>query len=394
MKKITILIFLYLLNISCGVKQTRNYLASGDYDAAIENAVSSLQNNKSRNGKQDYIYLLEEAFAKAKERDLNKIKLLIKDANPSNLEKVFNTYLLLNDRQEKIKPILPLGLINENRIAFFSFDDYTDEIVNSKNALSKYLYTNTKALLGTNNKVNYRRAYDDLIYLETINPNYKDVKKLTEVALFKGTDFVNVYSKNETNIAIPSLLENDLLDFSTYGLNDKWTVYHNNRQKGIEYVYGIILSFRKINISSEQLNEKEFSVEKQIKVGTKKLVDRRGNIVKDSLGNIIYVDDLRLVRAIINETKQLKTAQVTAKIDYVDFKNNQLLQSFPLTSDCVFQNIFSKFRGDISAVDAEYLRLFDQRFIPFPNNEQMVYNTGEDLKNKLKQIISNNKINR
>ena len=394
MKKITVLIFLYLLSISCGVKQTRNYLASGDYDSAIDNAVSGLQNNKSRKGKQDYIYLLEEAFAKAKERDLNKINLLIKDSNPTNLEKVFSTYLMLNDRQEKIKPILPLSLINENRKAYFPFEDYADEIVNSKNALSKYLYTNTKALLATNNKSNFRRAYDDLIYLESISSNFKDVKKLTEEALFKGTDFVNVYSKNETNMAIPSRLENDLLDFSTYGLNDKWTVYHNNRQKGIDYVYGIILSFRQINISPEQINEKEFSVEKQIKIGSKKQLDRRGNVVKDSLGNIIYVDDLKLVRALIKETKQLKTAQVIAKIDYIDFKNNQLLQSFPLSSEFIFQNIFSKFRGDIRAVEIDYQRLFDQQFIPFPNNEQMVSDTGEDLKNKLKQIILNNKINR
>lgn len=394
MKKITVLIFLYLLSISCGVKQTRNYLASGDYDSAIDNAVSGLQNNKSRKGKQDYIYLLEEAFAKAKERDLNKINLLIKDSNPTNLEKVFTTFLMLNDRQEKIKPILPLSLINENRKAYFPFEDYADEIVNSKNALSKYLYTNTKALLATNNKSNFRRAYDDLIYLESISSNFKDVKKLTEEALFKGTDFVNVYSKNETNMAIPGRLENDLLDFSTYGLNDKWTVYHNNRQKGIDYVYGIILSFRQINISPEQINEKEFSVEKQIKTGSKKQLDRRGNVVKDSLGNIIYVDDLKLVRALIKETKQLKTAQVIAKIDYIDFKNNQLLQSFPLSSEFIFQNIFSKFRGDIRAVEIDYQRLFDQQFIPFPNNEQMVSDTGEDLKNKLKQIILNNKINR
>lgn len=295
MKKITVLIFLYFLNISCGVKQTRNYLATGDYDSAINNAVSGLENNKTRKGKQDFIYLLEEAFAKAKERDVNKINLLIKDSNPANLQKVFTTYLLLNDRQEKIKPILPLGMIKENRTAYFPFEDYSDEIVNSKNALSKYLYTNTKALLATNNKSNFRRAYDDLIYLESISPNFKDVKKLTEEALFKGTDFVNVYSKNESNMAIPGRLENDLLDFSTYGLNDKWTVYHNNRQKGIEYVYGIILSFRQINISPEQISEKEFSVVKKIKTGSKKQLDPRGNVVKDSLENIIYVDDLRLV---------------------------------------------------------------------------------------------------
>jgi hypothetical protein len=42
---------------------------------------------KDKKGKQDYVYLLEEAFAKAKERDLNAINLLTKEANPAQLEK-------------------------------------------------------------------------------------------------------------------------------------------------------------------------------------------------------------------------------------------------------------------------------------------------------------------
>ena len=63
MKKITSLLALFLIVTSCGVKQTRNYLTSGEYDAAINNAVDGLRGNKNAKGKQDYVYLLEEAFA-------------------------------------------------------------------------------------------------------------------------------------------------------------------------------------------------------------------------------------------------------------------------------------------------------------------------------------------
>ena len=144
MKKITLLLSLFLLISSCGVKQTQNLLSSGNYDQAIDNAVSNLRTNKDKKGKQDYVYLLEEAFAKAKERDLNAINLLAKDANPAQLEKMYNTYLQLNSRQEKIKPLLPLKLIKEGRNAIFPFDNYNDQIIDSKNALSAYLYTNAK----------------------------------------------------------------------------------------------------------------------------------------------------------------------------------------------------------------------------------------------------------
>lgn len=394
MKKITPLLLLFLIAAACGVKQTRNMVSSGDYDSAISNAVDGLRGNKDAKGKQDYVYLLEEAFAKAKERDLRNISGWFKDANPQNLEKIYTTYVQLNSRQELIRPLLPLKLLKEGRNAIFPFDDYSDQIVSSKNALSKYLYDNSKALLVTKDKMTIRRAYDDLVYLQNINPGFKDVAKLIEEAKFKGTDFVNVYTKNETNMVIPTRLQDDLLDFSTYGLNDKWTVYHSNRQKGIDYDYGVIVNFRQINISPEQIKEKQFDKEKLIKVGTKNLLDRNGNIVKDSLGNPIKVDNMKTVRISIYEFSQIKACQVTAKVDYINFQNNQLLQTFPLASEFVFSNMYSKYKGDKRACEDTYYPNFERRPVPFPSNEQMVFDTGNDLKSKLKDIIVRNRIRR
>jgi len=391
MKKITLLLSFFVLISSCGVKQTQNLLSSGNYDQAIENAISNLQTNKDKKGKQDYIYLLEEAFAKAKERDLNAINLFAKDANPAQLEKLHNTYLQLNYRQEKIKPLLPLKLIKEGRNAIFPFDNYNNQIIDSKNALSIYLYANAKKLMVTSDKMNFRKAYDDLDYLNQINPNYKDVLRLMDDAKFKGSDYVSVYTKNETNMIIPVRLQNDLLDFSTYGLNDKWTVYHSNKQKGISYDYGMMINFREIYISPEQIKEREFVKERIIKDGVKKLIDANGKEVLDEKGKVVMVDNLRTVVAQIYEFRQFKSCQITAKIDYINFRNNQLLQSFPITSEFIFENIYATCKGDRRASDDNYYSYFDRKPVGFPNSEQMVYDTGEDLKAKIKDIISRNK---
>lgn len=394
MKKITSLLIIFSFVAACGVKQTQSQLSTGDYDDAISTATNNLRNNKDKKRKQEYIYLLEEAFAKAKDRDMGNIQIWAKEANPSNLEKIYNAYLQLNDRQEKIKPLLPLKLIKENRNAIFPFENYSDEIISSKNALSKYLYDNTLKLLKSSNKLDARKAYDDLVYLESINPGFKDTKKIMDEAQFKGTDFVSVYTKNETNMVIPIRLENDLLDFSTFGLNDKWTVYHSNRQKGINYDYGLIVNFREINISPEQVKEKEFTREREINDGKKKLLDRNGNIVNDSLGHPVMVDRFRTVKIKINEFRQFKVCQVTAKVDYIDFRNNQLIQTFPLASEFTFENIYARYNGDKRAADDDYLVFFDRHAIPFPSNEQMVYDSGEDLKGKLKNIIIKNRFRR
>lgn len=394
MKKITSLLILLVLLSSCGKRQTRDMLTSGDYDGAIQNAVEGLRGNKTAKGKQDYVYMLEEAFAKAKERDLRNINIWFKDANPQNLEKIYNTYVQLNSRQESIRPLLPLKLLKEGRDAIFPMDDYSDQIVSSKNALAKYLYDNSKALLINKDKTVLRRAYDDLVYLKNLSPGFKDTDKLIEEARFKGTDFVSVYTKNETNMVIPVRLENDLLDFSTLGLNDKWTVYHSNRQKGIDYDYGLVVNFRQINISPEQVKEKELQKEKLIKVGVKNLLNANGQVVRDSLGNPIKVDDMRTVRATVYEFAQFKACQVTAKVDYIDFRSNQLLQTFPLESEFIFNHMYSRLKGDKRACEQEYYPNFERRAVPFPSNEQMVYDTGNDLKNKLKDIIVRNKFRR
>lgn len=393
MKKITLL-FLALVVASCGVKQTQSMLSNGDYDGAIYSAIDALRSNKNAKGKQDYVYLLEEAFAKAKQRDLETLNLLSKEKSPANYEKIYNLYTQLNSRQERIKPLLPLQLLKEGRNAIFPMDDYSDDLVNSKSNLSGFLYANAKKLMTSKNKLDFRQAFDDLTYLEKLNPNYKDVRTLMDDAQFKGTDFVHVYTKNETNMVIPVRLQDDLLDFSTYGINDKWTVYHNNKQKNISYDFAMMVNFRAIAISPEQIKEKQFIKEKQIKDGVKNLVDANGNIVKDSLGKPIKVDNMKSITVSIYEFTQFKSCKVTAKVDYINLKTNQLLDAYPVTSEFIFSYIYANYNGDKRAVEETYYQYFDRRAVPFPTNEQMVYDTGEDLKLKLKNIITNNKFRR
>ncbi|HSD06834.1 hypothetical protein [Flavobacterium sp.] len=390
MKNITFLITFFILLTSCGVKQTQNNLTSGNYDAAIDIALSNLRANKDKKGKQDYIYLLEEAFAKAKERDLSTISFLKKENNPRDFEKLYNTYLALNDRQEKIKPLLPLKLIKEGRDAIFPFDNYTDGIISSKNALSNYLYTNAKALMLTKNKMNYRKVYDDLTYLDKINPNYKDAAKIMDEAQFKGTDFVMVYTQNETNMIIPAQLQNDLLDFKSYKMNDKWTIYHSVKQKNTYYDYGMFINFKSISISPEQIKEREFVKERQIVDGQKKQIDANGNVVLDRQGKPVMVDNLVNATVRIYEVRQLKSCQITAKVDFVDNATKQPLESFPIASEFTFENIYSTYKGDRRAADDNYYAYFDKKIVPFPSNEQMVFDTGEDLKNKVNSVISKN----
>ena len=72
-------------------------------------------------------------------------------------------------------------------------DNYDQKIITTKDKLSDYLYTNAKNLLSSaTQKGEYRSVYDDLIYLNKINPGYRNIKGMMEEAHHKGTDFVKV----------------------------------------------------------------------------------------------------------------------------------------------------------------------------------------------------------
>jgi hypothetical protein len=387
MKRLLLFTVLLSLLVSCGGrKQIEKQLTTGNYDIAISNALKKLENNKDKKRKQKYVVLLEDAYQKVVARDLNTIAHLKKDGNPEQYNKIYELYANLDARQEAIKPVLPLKI--GNKYLTLHFDDYNDELVDYRYKTSDYLLDQGIALLDSDDKYNAREAYQLFKYVEKINPNFENVNELINEAIEVGTDYVSVHIENQTQQIMPQRLENELLDFNTHGLNNFWTVYHANAQDQIDYDFGMTLALTQINVSPERVNERQVLRSKQIVDGWEYVLDENGNVQKDSLGNDIKVDKIITVKARVFETIQSKSSQVVGTIIYKDLKSNQVVDSFNIDSGFVFENLFAEFRGDRRALTRNDLALLRNRLLPFPSNEQLVYDTGEDLKLKLKQIIN------
>jgi hypothetical protein len=381
--------------IACGgVKKTQEAINTGNYANAINKALANLSDNKSKKGHQPYILLLEEAYKKNAERELQHIAFLKKDGNPANLEAIFNSYTTLKHVQQRIRPLLPLQIYDENRNAKFAFKNYDEEILASKSRLSDYLYGNATSLLeNASSKFDYREAYDDFRYLNELNPGYRDSKIKMEQAYTKGLDYVKVNVINDTDQIVPARLEEELLNFNTFGLDDLWTEYHANPLSTINYDYEMQVAFRDISISPEQISEKQIIREKQIKDGYEYLEDENGNLVKDSLGNEIKVDRLKTVRCNFYQFTQHKAAKVVGNVSYIDLQSRQPVNSYPLSSEFVFEHVYANYDGDRRALENDLVALLNLAAVPFPSNEQMVYDAGEDLKSRLKNIIIRHKFN-
>ncbi len=386
MKRLLLISIFSIVMVSCGKRQVERAVNTGNYDAAIQDALRKLDNNKDKKRKQDYVLMLGDAYTKVVERDMNTINHLKKDNNPEQYQQIYETYVALDNRQEAIKPVLPLQV--NSKTVQFKFNDYSNSIVEYREKTSDYLYDQGIKLLDSDDKHLIRQAYDTFNYIERINPNYEDVRSLMEEAHQRGTNYVIVTIENQTYQIIPRQLEDDLLNFNTYGLNQFWTVYHANENPEINYDYTMQLQLKQINISPEQIKEREYQREKEVVDGWQYKLDRRGNVMKDSLGNDIKVDKIIKVKARVLEVHQSKSSQILGDVVYVDLQSNQVINTFPIDSGFIFENLFATYRGDKRALTKEDWDLIGNRRVPFPTSEQMVYDTGEDLKAKLKSIIN------
>lgn len=393
MKNFTLLFVAVLfLNACSSTKRIEKNLSSGQYDLAITSALKKLDVNRGAKRKTDYIILLQEAYKKAVTRDTERVNYLVKDNNPANFEQIYELYTKLNTRQESIKPIMPLYIGNKE--IKLSFKDYSSQIINAKNKASEYLYDNAMQLLSSNNKLDCRKAFNDFEYIERINADYKDVRNRIKEAHNKGTDFVLVTMKNQTQQVIPQRLEDDLLNFGTFGLNDLWTVYHSNEDSNTNYDFTMAFNLRDIAISPEQIKEREVFKETQVKDGWKYALDTEGNVLKDSLGNSIKVDKFKTVSCEYFETRQFKVSNILGNVEFKNNTTKQLIEAFPVESVYVFEHFYATSRGDRRALDSNLLGYLNNRRVPFPTNEQMIYDTGEDLKLKLKEIITGHSFRR
>ncbi|MBU2927226.1 hypothetical protein KO515_03195 [Winogradskyella psychrotolerans] len=367
-------------------------ISQGNYDQAISDALEKLENNKDKNRKQDYIVMLQDAYNKVLEEDLQTIKHLKKDGNPEQYKTIYDMYSDLEARQVAIKRVMPLQI--DGKTINFTFKDYSSELVDYRYKTSDYLINQGIALLDSNDKYNAREAHDIFSYIERINPNFEENRSLITEAHLKGMDYIHVSIQNHTQQIIPQQLEAELLDFNTYGLDQFWTTYHATPDKSITYDYAMQLQLKQIIVSPERVNERQILREQEIVDGWEYQLDRAGNVKKDSLGNDIKIDKIVNVKARFTEVIQTKSSQVIANVVYKDLKQNQTIDTFTVDSGFVFENIFGTYKGDRRALNKDDRNLLNQRQIQFPSDEQMVYDTGEDLKLQLKNIINSYTVTR
>ncbi|MCB0610096.1 MAG: hypothetical protein H6562_09785 [Lewinellaceae bacterium] len=362
---------------------------SGNYDQAIEMAVRKLAGKKNKKVK--YVQALEDAFAKITDQDMRLADRLKSEGRPENWSKINDVYRRIRHRQELIEPLLPL-IDKEGIKANFRFVRVDDLELESKEKAAEYQYNLGKQLIAesktTGDKLVARQAYAELEKISRYYNNYRDRNQLMDQALDLGTTYVVFHMNNRSNTVIPREMEQELLRFGVQDLNSQWRVFHTNPQPGVAYDYKVEMNLNRLDVGPEVVKEREYVDSKEIEDGFDYVLDERGNVKKDTAGNDIKVPRNVLVKARVLEVFQTKVASVGGRIEWYDLRNNQLLESQPLTADAVFENYASTFQGDKRALSDQSKKRIGNRPLPFPTNEALLLTAATQLQPVIKEKIA------
>ena len=372
---------LLLISFGCSpIKKINNNVVSGEFDKAINKTISELKKIKNKKKKIQYELILKDIYNRAVVNSKDKISRFKKDGNPEFFDDIYFEYDKLIKRQNKLKNL------SSERLNF-NFENYDSELINFRYKTSDYFLKISNSFISNNNKFDYRKAYNYLTVIESINPNYLDTRSLIKLCLLKGKDYILLNVLNESKSVLFEDLEKDILNIKGYDLNSTWKSFFtkNDSFEGT-YDFYIDLAFKSFIISPERLVQKEGFSEKNIVDGLTYKLDDEGNVMKDSLGNDIKVDKLIKISVKSIESIQSKSAKVLAEIRFIDKKKN-IIEKFPLESEFWFRNRFLEYDGDKRVLTKEQIKLSKNRFIPFPPDEVLIFNNSENIKRKMKRII-------
>ncbi|MEE9372871.1 MAG: hypothetical protein V3V00_07430 [Saprospiraceae bacterium] len=374
----TLGILILMLYTSC--KSVQTLVDKGDYDAAIALATKKMRGGKVKKTK--HIKSLEKAFLKVNNDDLNEIHYLRDIDDLDAHERIFDIGKKIAYRQKLVRPYLPLVGKDGYRGQF--------KFINTNTLLSRAAKKIT--LLSYNKGVDYlsrarnsgysehaRAAYYAFMRAADFNPDFNELVKLQDEARAFGIDHVLIEILFDSDLFLPYDIAHYLKSVRYIPRSEKWVHYYNESDTTSSFDFIARLIIDDINISPERERRRIFFEEKEIEDGEEYVLDDRGNVAKDSLGNDIKKPKYTLVQAKINEVSREKYLNIRAQLKIVDVRDGRTLTQL-ITAEAKFDDLVCIVRGDERALSEKTQRSVKDFPLDFPTDAELLLQTGDEIK--------------
>jgi hypothetical protein len=386
MKRIVPVIFiLTILLAGCG--SSKKQLEKGNYDAAIQKAVKDLRKDP-KDTKQ--IDILNQAYKIANEQDNERVRMLKMEGKPNSWDEIYLVYKALNDRQALVRTLPPLNM--NGRSIEFPYVDYIQDMVNAKRKAADFYYAHGDELMKSGIKESYRQAFAEYMRAKEYVGDYEGIDNKIQDAKLRGISKVFISIQNSSMLKFPKEFEDDLLALDLPRLNSEWVEYSiQNLNENTQYDYYVNVNVKNIMVSPDQSLQRDSVIKRRIEDGFTYVMDKKGNVMKDSLGNDIKQTKYKNLQCALVETIQSKTCRIDGDVDVIQMNPNKELRKDPIRAESNFKNISSRALGDIQALNANQLERTKTSIVPFPTDIAMVIRCSQSLKMAIRGAIQNDR---
>ena len=198
--------------------------------------------------------------------------------------------------------------------------------------------------------------------------------------------------QNTSILKFPKEFEDDLLALDLPRLNSEWVEYHTqNLNENTQYDYFVNVNVKNIAVSPDQSVQRDSVIKRDIEDGFSYVLDKKGNVMRDSLGNDIKQKKYKTVQCALVETMQSKACRIDGDIEVIQMNPNKLLKKDPIGAQSNFENISSRALGDIQALNANQLARTKRQIVPFPTDLEMIMRCSDNLKSAIRGAIQNDR---
>jgi hypothetical protein len=384
-KIISALFILTLFFAGCG--SSKKQLQKGNYDAAIEKAVKQLRKDPDDSKQID---ILSQSYKIANDQDKERIRFLKMEGRPDSWDEIYMNYKALNDRQSLVRTVTPLN--NNGKSVDFPYEDYMPEMVGAKRKAADFYFAHGTELMKVGIKDSYRQAFNEFVRAKQYVGDYEGIDNKIQDAKILGMSRVFISVRNSSVLKFPPEFEQDLLALDLPRLNSEWVEYHTvNLNENTKYDYFVNVNVKNIAVSPDQTIQRDSVIKRDVEDGFRYVLDKKGNVMKDSLGNDIKEKKYKTLQCGLVETIQTKACRIDGDIEVIQVNPDKMLKKDPIGAQSNFENISSRALGDLQALNQQQLERTKTAIVPFPSDIEMVMRCSESLKMAIRRAIENNR---
>jgi hypothetical protein len=274
----------------------------------------------------------------------------------------------------------------------FPYVDYIQDMVNAKRKAADFFYAHGDELMKSGIKESYRQAFAEYVRAKEYVGDYKGIDNKIQDAKLKGMSKVFVSIQNSSMLKFPKEFEDDLLALDLPRLNSEWVEYSTqNLNDNTQYDYYVNVNVKNIIVSPDQSLQRDSVIKRRIEDGFTYVMDKKGNVMKDTLGNDMKQPKYKNLQCALVETIQSKTCRIDGDVDVIQMNPNKELRKDPIRAESNFENISSRALGDIQALNANQLERTKTAIVPFPTDIEMVIRCSQSLKMAISGAIQNDR---